>query len=187
VDKAVWTVAVSQNIISAAAVSPDGKYVATAEGENGVKLRDAKGQIVEALWPKSNLPALNVAFTPDGTKLVVYCERERAMASGNKKTCVSVWDLSTRKELGHPTRTDTNESSALPQYTLAGHGRFVLKTQTVYDEALSGPGGPGESTRFSIMDAVSGKEDKPIKVEGASLGPVPPDPPRLSRWGVAWR
>jgi DNA-binding beta-propeller fold protein YncE len=179
VDKAVWTVAVSQNIILAAAVSPDGKYIATAEGENGVKLRDAKGQIVEALWPKSNLPALSVAFTPDGTKLVVYCDHTipvRARASGNKKTCVSVWDLSTQKELGHPTRTDTSESSALPQYTLAGHGRFVLKTQTVYDEALSGPGGPGESTRFSIMDAVTGKEGKPIKVEGASLGPVPPDP-----------
>jgi RNA polymerase sigma factor (sigma-70 family) len=187
VDNAVWTVAVSQNILVAAAVSPDGKYIATAEGENGVKLRDAKGQIVEALWPRSNLPALTVAFTPDGTKLVVYCEDtipESGMGKGKfprmstttKKTCVSVWDLSTRKELGHPTRTDTNESSALPQHTLAGHGRFVLKTQTVYDEALSGPGGPGASTRFSIMDAVSGKEGKPVNVEGTSLGPVPPDP-----------
>jgi WD40 repeat protein len=32
------------------------------------------------------------------------------------------------------------------------------------------------SIRFSIMDAGSGKESKPIKVAGASLGPVPPDP-----------
>ena len=180
VDKAVWNIPLSQNRISAAAVSPDGKYIATAEGENGVKLRDAKGQIVEALWPKSELPALHVAFTPDGTKLVVYCELttggvvQGRVYKATKKTCVSVWDLSTRKELGHPTRTDTNESATVPQYTLAGYGRFVLKTQTVYDEARSGPE-PFESTRFSIMDAVSGKEGKSIKVDEVNLGPVSPD------------
>ena len=186
VDKAVWK-RESQNFMLAAAVSPDGKYVATAEGENGVKLRDAKGQILEALWPKGDLPALEVAFTPDGTKLVVYCDRTthgRGKGPGNfaqvvtttKKTCVSVWDLSTRKELGHPTRTDTNESTALPHYRLAGHGQFVLKTQAVSDHVQPGPGGWVQSTRFSIMDAVSGKEGKPIKVDGANLGPVTPDP-----------
>jgi RNA polymerase sigma factor (sigma-70 family) len=186
VDKAVWNIPLSQNRISAAAVSPDGKYIATAEGENGVKLRDAKGQIVEALWPKGELPAVQVAFTPNGTKLVVYCERTTEQMANEgpgqrqfkttKKTCVSVWDVSTRKELGHPTRTDTNQSSSVTQYTLAGHGRFVLKTQSVYDRARSGPDGPVYLTNFSIMDAVSGKEGKPIKAYGTNLEPVPPDP-----------
>jgi RNA polymerase sigma factor (sigma-70 family) len=176
----------SQNWIFAAAVSPDGKYIATAEGQNGVKLRDASGQIVEALWPKAELPARDVAFTPDGTKLAAHCELttenpeqegpSRYVRVTTKKTCVSVWDLSSRKELGHPTRTDTgNPSVLLPQYTLAGHGRFVLTTQAVYDAARSGPV-PVDSTRFSIMDAVGGKEGKPIMAEGANFQRVPPDP-----------
>jgi RNA polymerase sigma factor (sigma-70 family) len=189
--KAVSTLASSENFILAAAISPDGKYIATAEGANGVKLRDAKGKIVEALWPKCELPAAAVAFTPDGTKLVVYCEHtteERGSRNGNfkgnfpgiltttKKTCVSVWDLSTRKELGHPIRTDTAEGSYPPKYTLAGHGRFLLRTLPVYDEARSTPGHPFESTRFSLMNTVSGKEAKPITVDGASSGLLHSDP-----------
>ena len=101
----------SRNAVSAAAVSPDGRLVATAEGVNGVKLRDpATGQVVEALWPPDELPAEQITFTPDGTKLVALCTRSEA--STHRRlwlTRVSIWDVATRKEIGHPTRRDTSD------------------------------------------------------------------------------
>lgn len=185
VGKPVWGFR-SRNPIHAAAISPDGTFYATAEGENGVKLRDAKGQILEALWPKGDLPAHQVAFTPDGTKLVVLCQRTKQenlnrtfTVKTTHTTRVSVWDLSTRKELGHPARTETSESDALPQYQLAGHGQFVLKTLVVHDgDNPTGPGDfpPVKFVRYTVTSAVSEKEGKPIELEGGNQGPVRPDP-----------
>ncbi|QJW92971.1 sigma-70 family RNA polymerase sigma factor [Frigoriglobus tundricola] len=175
----------AQNQVHAAAISPDGKFSATAEGENGVKLRDATtGEIVEALWPKGDLPALQVAFTSDGAKLIVLCSRDNTNNGGplaaqkaTRLTRVSVWDLTARKELGHPILTDTTEREALPYYMLAGHGRFVLKTQAI----LEGDTGPRsrrvlKGRRFTTIDAVSGKEGKTIEVSGETIGPIWPDP-----------
>ena len=219
----------SRNTLYAAAISPDGQFFATAEGENGVKFRDAKGKILEALWPTGDMPTSQVAFTPDGTKLIVLCgrtaqEREASNPRFPFKTVhttrVSIWDLATRTELGHPARSETIETVS-PQYQLAGHGQFVLKTLSVLDsDSPSGPGGgrpggraagggppgggpsgvgwgggpgrplPIKLTRYTITGAVSGKEIKPIELEGGAFEPAPPDPlspdgKTLALWNAA--
>jgi len=185
----------SENPLAAVAVSSDGKYVATAEGANGVKLRDAAtGRVVEALWPTGELPASQVAFSPDGTKLIALCglwdsqfPRNAGLGPGRAfggkgsadrkvtlHTHASVWDVASRKELGHPVLTDTvDDISFRPNYSLAGHGRFVLKTEWVFEgddrSAIKG-------RRFTITDAVSGVARKPVEVAGVNLGQVRPDP-----------
>ncbi len=188
----------SENPISAVAVSPDGKYVATAEGANGVKLRDAAtGNVVEALWPAGELPATQVAFSPDSTKLIALCTRsdfpvrkkgEGPLGLGQPKgvpfsregkttqlTRVSVWDVPTRKELGHPVATDTANISSLPYYTLAGNGRYVLKTEAVYEADADGRE-TLKGRRFTVTDAVSGVAAKPVEVLGEKLGQVRSSP-----------
>ncbi|VTR96787.1 sigma-70 family rna polymerase sigma factor : Uncultured bacterium genome assembly Metasoil_fosmids_resub OS=uncultured bacterium PE=4 SV=1: Sigma70_r2: Sigma70_r4_2 [Gemmata massiliana] len=191
VGKAGTSIATSENKILAAAVSPDGKYLATAEGANGVKLRDATtGRVIEALWPEGELPAVQVTFVPDGTKLIALCTRTpsggfagRPSGPGSieqerefqQLARVSVWDVATRKELGHPAQTDKAKLGGLPFYTLAGHGRFMLKSQPVY-----GANAEGEqvikSRRITITDAVSGVASKPIEVVGATLAPMRSEP-----------
>ncbi|MBN9120047.1 MAG: hypothetical protein J0I06_12935, partial [Planctomycetes bacterium] len=175
----------SENELLAAAVSPDGKYIATAEGVNGVKLRDAAtGRVVEAFWPRDELPAFQVAFTPDGTKLVVLCERTDIPKGDGAKDAratryarVSVWEVAARKELGHPTQTTrAGPTEALPQYALVGHGRFVLKTQEAYEAVAGTPEQRLKSYRLTITDAVSGTAGASIEVTDADFRPVYPDP-----------
>jgi len=140
----------SVNALSDAAVSPDGKSVATAEGVHGVKLRDARtGEVVEALWPSGKLPAHKVAFTPDGKHLVSLGARmddpseggragpAASKRAGGKATTyaqIAVWDVATRKEVGHPVETTelpavVQSGPSLPGYFLNENGRFVLKTE----------------------------------------------------------
>ena len=191
VGKAGTSIATSENTILAAAVSPDGKYLATAEGANGVKLRDATtGRVIEALWPEGELPAVQVAFTFDGAKLITLCTRtdnpvrvkgefpkgpsgEAALLT--KITRVSVWDVATRKEIGYPAQTDKAGGATLPVYTLAGHGRFMLKTQGMF-ETDSGGRPAIKSRRFTVTNAASGVAGKPIEVAGATLAPMRSEP-----------
>jgi RNA polymerase sigma factor (sigma-70 family) len=204
----------SQNQIWDAAVSPDGKYVATAEGVQGVKLRDAAtGEVLEALWPSGKAPAQQVAFTPDGSRLVAVGTRsddpQRLVGKGGggfrdpdrvrdakvtTQAQVSVWDVATRKELGHPVETTTvpqslGVSARLPTYKLDKDGRFVLKTETLYDEPKPDPKGSpnfggrlgqesGERIgfRLTVIDAVTGKAAGPVEVKEANLYPFPSSP-----------
>src|SRR5205814_1524590 len=103
--------ATSPNPIADAAISPDGKLIATAEGTNGVKLREVGTRnLIEALWPSAGLPAQQVAFSPDGSRLVSLCWRAdtdgKSPGDASSKTTlryqVSVWDLAAKKELGRP-------------------------------------------------------------------------------------
>lgn len=160
----------SQNLISAAALSPDGKYVATAEFANGVKLRDAAtGKIVEALWPKDAIPAYEVAFTPDGAKLVALCTQVKDVSTatgvGGLFTCISVWDLTTRKEVGYSTSKDRYDG--FPHYALAEQGQFVVKTDWIQDkDRRDGP----KSLRLTIMDVLTGKERNSFEVPLETFG-----------------
>lgn len=186
----------SPNRIDSAALSPDGKLVATAEGSNGVKLRDAAtGKMVEALWPTGGLPAEQVAFTPDGAKLVVVCWRTEAVeskfpgkkgvggkdtggqrfspAKSTKRVQVSVWDVAGRKELGHPVETTTAEESYLPRYSLCGNGRFVLKAELVAVPQDDRPASVGR--RFTVIDALSGAAGKPLEITGPYRAAAYPD------------
>jgi RNA polymerase sigma factor (sigma-70 family) len=210
----------SPNAIADAALSPDGKVVATAEGIHGVKLRDAAtGKVTEALWPSGGLPAVQVAFVPDGTKLVVLCSRVDRPSFGKfpgkgkevprellaklnatkitDKTQVSVWDVATRKELGHPVETIEVGVARLPSYSLSENGRFVLKAEVLPAEA-PGPdrpgggnpfpgaglpqfGGPGAAAgpqvrggttpevRFTVIDALTGTAGKPVELRDPNL------------------
>jgi RNA polymerase sigma factor (sigma-70 family) len=150
----------SANALSDAAVSPDGTYLATAEGVHGVKLRDAKtGEVLEALWPSGKLAAQHVAFTPDGKHLVALGTRydDEARAKFGKGAAgfgdvekrptakitvhaqTTVWDVAARKELGHPVETTTLNSfvangPGAPRYALTDNGRFVFKHEFLLTE-----------------------------------------------------
>ena len=193
----------SQNAINDAAVSSDGKYIATAEGIDGVKLRDsATGKVLEAFWPSGKLPAQQVAFTPDGTRLVALGttsgrDSMPGKGPGGKgasffkdpdakvtfQAQVSVWDMATRKELGHPVETTTvsrivQKGPSSPEYQLGENGRFVLRTEYVLAERKADPDDPtgrlprsGERAgfRFTIIDAVTGKAEQPVEVKDPKL------------------
>jgi RNA polymerase sigma factor (sigma-70 family) len=186
----------SPNSIDSAALSPDGRLVATAEGSNGVKLRDAAtNKIVEALWPSGGLPAEQVAFTPDGSKLVVLCSRtETAEGKMTKKSKggkdvtfgpggtltkyvkrvqISVWDVAGRKELGHPVESTTAEQGWYqPGYALSDNGRFVLKTEFVPPQQggdETGPSLPG--VRITVTDPLTGAAGKPVALKAVTGGP----------------
>src|SRR5262249_46153897 len=141
-----------------AAVSPDGKYIATAEGIQGVKLRDAAtGEVLEALWPSGKVPAQRVAFTPDGSRLVVLCiryeqppeaPRKGKGAVGDMKSTafaqIWVWDVAARKELGHPVESTPRERAewlevSLPAYHLSRDARLVFRTEALNDPAKRDP------------------------------------------------
>ena len=178
---------ISKNTVSAAAISPDGKLVATAEGVNGVKLRDsADGRVIEAFWPPDELPAEQIAFTPDGKTLVALCTKEESAGRFKSKedalsfmptkwTRISVWDVATRKEIGHPTQKETNYQNTLPVFMLAGHGRYVLKGQQLYEKnaekVLS-----FKASRYTIFDPISGTTVRTIELTERSLGLMLPDP-----------
>src|SRR5581483_1904205 len=138
----------------------------------------ATGKVVDALWPSGGLPAEHVAFTPDGKKLVALCERTEpgvvskkqagqefrvAVGKSKKLAQVSVWDVATRKELGHPVETNTTDRSQLPTYMLNANGRFVLKTQVLLPQP---PDEESKGTpllvRFTVIDALTGVAGKPI-------------------------
>ena len=197
----------SPNTISDIAISPEG-YAATAEGSNGVKLRELPvGKLVEAFWPSGGLPAQHVAFTADGTKLVALCERTEVVeqklpkASGKKSTLtpeekaqfrdellkarqgtrykksvqVAVWDVASRKELGHPVESVTEVEGRLPEYVLSGNGRFVLKTEVIPPQPGDTETGPiPGSVQFTVIDALTGAAGKPVEVRAANTSRTSP-------------
>jgi len=194
---------VAQNPISDAAVSPDGKYVATAEAIHGVKLRDAATRkVIEAFWPSGKLPTYHVAFTQDGTRLVALSERRSTSnpgkGSGGKggrwdelrnakitvQVQISVWDLTTRKDVGFPVESTTvsqivESGVTAPDYQLAENGRFVLKHEAILVQRKptirEGPreampqAGERAGFRFTIIDTTTGKSSQPMDVKEPNL------------------
>ncbi|AWM37483.1 hypothetical protein C1280_10960 [Gemmata obscuriglobus] len=167
----------SANNVSGAALSADGKFVATAEGINGVKIRDRmSGRVVEALWPSGDLPAQQVAFTPDGAKLVVLCWRRSApsrfgaagappaksKAARTETVRLSVWDMATLKELTQPAHEETFDDSQELRYVLSRYGRFALRTQAVFEK--TGTDTQFKARQFTVIDTVSGAAAKPLEL-----------------------
>ena len=176
----------SENPILDVAISPDGKFMATAEGTNGVKLRDAtSGKILDALWPSEGLPPREVVFTPDGRKLIALCSRiedpdsplgpgrlvrpgasvPRVEGVGRKRTLtfqLSVWDLATRKEIGRAVESVSSlVLTRSPRVELAAGGRFVLKTEEILNETDREMSVDG--VRVTVIDPLTGTAGKPAE------------------------
>ncbi len=148
----------SANMLQDVALSPDGKFIATAEGTNGVKLREAAtGKILEALWPSGGLTPHQVVFAPDSTKLIALCSRSESTDGGGqlggagdrppvrkgptatRKTTllyqISVWDLATRKEVGWSVNSISSSPNSSPRrIEFAVGGRFVVKIEQLANE-----------------------------------------------------
>jgi RNA polymerase sigma factor (sigma-70 family) len=168
----------SPNPIADAAVSPDGNLIATAEGTNGVKLREvATGKLVEALWPTAGLPAQQVAFTPDGSRLIALCSRydsDGGPGQIDAKTTlryqVSVWDLAAKKELGHPAETVDGWRFFAPRTWFAAGGRFVLKSEVILkpdvkpQDFIGAGRAVTEGYRLTLADPLTGTAGKPFEV-----------------------
>jgi RNA polymerase sigma factor (sigma-70 family) len=191
-------VASSDQTIHSVAISPDGGQIVTAEGVNGVKVRDAKtGRVVEGLWPTGDLPANAVGFSADGSKFVVICSRTSSAfgvggpfgAAGRGKDVppevrakladrlkkatlplrVSVWDAATRKELHNTTEELTGHNVANGTLTLAGHGRFVIKAELVAKPDEAGED-KFEARRFTIIDPFAKKTKATVDVTEWNVG-----------------
>src|SRR5262249_12439349 len=126
---------------------------------------------------------------PDGTKLVVLCYRTESVegkmvkkgpggksdprkGANNKRVQVSVWDVASRKELGHPVETVTTEQGwYTPTYALSENGRFVLKTEVVQSRPGDPETGPTPGTvRLTVIDALTGAAGKPVEPKGPHVG-----------------
>ncbi|MDY3558097.1 sigma-70 family RNA polymerase sigma factor [Gemmata sp. JC673] len=174
----------SVNNVSGAALSADGKFVAIAEGINGVKIRDRmSGRVVEALWPSGNLPAQQVAFTPDGAKLIALCGRtstdtRRKGAAGGPRLLplytsvsrISVWDVGTWKEVSYPEQSDTYFIGLGSPLVLAAGGRFAIRTQEVFEDGAERQ--KFQALRFSITNTATGTESKPLTLTNPVLVPA---------------
>ncbi|MBX9623687.1 MAG: sigma-70 family RNA polymerase sigma factor [Gemmataceae bacterium] len=170
------------NRVLDAAVSPDGKWLATAEGVNGVKIRELpSGKSVEPLWPSGGLPARKVAFTPDGAHLLVLCW-DPAKTSGARHSArdvqLSVWNVNTRKEVGRS--LDPSWDTAHP--TLPPGGQFALLTESVYSAPVKDTTDPSVTTqeltglRFRLLDPLDPARDRSGRVAVNNLGPPGPEP-----------
>ncbi|OWK45562.1 sigma-70 family RNA polymerase sigma factor [Fimbriiglobus ruber] len=167
----------SSNDILDVALSADGKRIATVEKGNGVKLRDsATSKVLEAFWPSAGIPARQVAFGADGSRLIALCRRSVTVASTGRglepstpettrhEFQIAVWDLTTQKELGWPAVTWTGSARAAPEVSLAAGGRFVLKTENRVKQSPDGVQYGGY--RFTLIDPVTGVAGKPTEYWG---------------------
>jgi RNA polymerase sigma factor (sigma-70 family) len=200
----------SSNTVTDIAISPDGKFIATAEGTNGVKLRDAAtGNILDALWPSGGISPRQVVFTADGKKLIALCLRPdypdwpqgpnggfggRGLKGPNPKKevvrkspltyQVSVWDLATRKEVGRPVEpiSSSTLTRSPPRIEFAAGGRFLLKTEELVKEVN---GTEIDSFRVSIIDPLTGTVGKPAEFRVPEFTPASPADLTLSPDGKA--
>jgi len=176
----------SPNEILDVALAPDGKRIATVEKGNGVKLRDAAtSKVLAAFWPTAKITARQVAFSPDGTRLIALCWRDATPASPGrgdqpfvKETTrrdfqIAVWDLATQKELGWPVVTWTGQGQQAPEVVLAAGGRFVLKTEYPVKESPDGPQLDGY--KFTLIDPITGVAGKPVGFRVPGFGPADAD------------
>ena len=114
----------ADGMLASSALSPDGKYMLTAEGVNGVKFREAKnGKILDGLWPTGDLPAEQVAFSADGSKFVVLCARTSAS---------DVWG-------GNPPFKDQPGAKGVAQFVGQERQEVVLAAVLLPQLLLAGP------------------------------------------------
>ena len=95
--------------------SPDGKLLATADGDGAVRLSSATGKL-----PARPLPAVaggvnGVAFSPDSTLL----------ASADNDGTVRLWNLATRQAPGAPLPAETGSGAHVFGVVQPPHGKLL--------------------------------------------------------------
>jgi hypothetical protein len=147
----------------------------TADGKKLVALC-GRMEVVEQKLPKAS--GKKSTLTPE-EKAQFRDELLKARQGTRYKKLaqVAVWDVASRKELGHRVEGVTEVEGRLPTYVLSGNGRFVLKTQVVTPRAGDAESEPAPSVvRFTLTDAVTGVAGKPIDWNGPNVTHASPDP-----------
>src|SRR5262245_11108374 len=95
----VATVVCEKGATDHVAFSPDGKLLAAAGAEDGVKLYDAATRKLQTTLPWKGLSRLHLTFTPDSKFLVTNGSevRNKDQAGGPEQVAL-VWDLRTKKK-----------------------------------------------------------------------------------------
>jgi len=115
------------------AVSPDGRLVASPTRGGLVRLFDpVKGELIATLHGHLNA-AFDVAFSPDGRRLI---------SSSGAREAIKIWDVDTRQEL----------------LTLAGTGSFLSSAQWSADGNLIVAGGPWQTWSAPSWEEIAAAE-----------------------------
>lgn len=129
------------------AFAADGKYVATANNDNSVRLWDAvTGKQIRVLWGHAG-PVYSLAFSPDGQML----------ASAGADRSILLWNLSTgkliRKMTGHTSEINSVAFSPGGQILATGSTDLSIRLWDVNTGAqvsiAKGHSGPVQSVAFS--------------------------------------
>jgi WD40 repeat protein/predicted Ser/Thr protein kinase len=155
------TLAGSDDVPLAVAVSRDGNRIAAASYDNGVIVWDAaSGEKLLTLRGHAGL-VRSVAFSPDGTRLA---------SAGDDKT-IKVWDARSGRELlilaGH--------EGAPSQVLFSPDGKRIVSAVGVYHRYVydfSGGGDPVGPAETKVWDATTGRQLRTIKDRwGAAFSP----------------
>ena len=159
-------------LVFSVAWSPDGKQLASANGDTTIKIWDVStGQVVQTLSGHADV-VLSVAWSPDG----------KWLASGGDDTTIKIWDIST----GHVVQTLSGHADVVKSVAWSPDGKQLAsgsydQTIKIWDistgqvvQTLSGHAGWVESVAWSPdgKQLASGSGDKTIKIWDVSTGHV---------------
>jgi WD40 repeat protein len=148
----------TEESIQDAAVSPDGKLLATAEWRHGVKVRDLKTmEVLHTVKGKADLSAAQVRF--------LSARRIGVHSWWGSRSQTWTYDLDTEKETGYEVFDRTDKQTSYVREWMRGGGRFLLATDWGYDAANR------LRDRHTIWatDPETGKRSKPIDLKPHDL------------------
>lgn len=139
--------------------SPDGKFMATAEWWDGVKVRDPKtGEVLREIKTDGELGAFYATFLPNG-KLTAYCWKSAAGAGSAFKEQLALWDAATGKAVEREI-TERVEKRELTRRWFVGPGRQMLSMTWKTNER-----GFEESRSCTLTDPATNKESARVALE----------------------
>jgi WD40 repeat protein len=142
-----------------AAVSPDGKTLATAEWRDGVKLRDYRTlKILNTVKGSGNLAASQVRFSRDSKRLVVH-------SWWGPHVQFWVYDVAARKELGWPAFRRPDTSNLLVRECLKGNNPWLFSVEQHYDPDR----GLYHRHRAWLTDPATGKRTPTVELHAHDL------------------
>jgi WD40 repeat protein len=153
----------SGNSYYCTAFSPDGRWLASADGFGVIRLWDLASQKMIRTFTGHEGMIRSIAFSPDG----------RLMASGSNDHTIRLWEVSSGKGLAHPVQADvifrmTFTPDGKRLITGGGDGSIILWNTTDMQEVLTLKGFTSQVTSVTFSRngtrlAASG-EDGAVKV-----------------------